>query len=305
MALWQDFNTFSNILKGRKTQSTQQYPAHIGQGNYSWTSNAAGHKQMAKAFGKGKTTGKSRFKGYHDRYGSARTGPNPRQGGYIGLEKKFADSMVTNQTILAADSNMSSLEMDPIDVAHGGANGIGLVAIGTSENQRIGRVQYIYVVQIRGAVHLNPVSDVSAIALEGSKVRIFLVLDRQTNAAQMNSENLFWTAITGAVDAYMESFYDPQYSSRFRVLKKWELHINPQLCPSTSATPTDKYTYAGITRSFNCYLKFKKPLKVQYKSGGTSANITNVIDNSLHIVIVTTRTAGEKVSYMARVRYTD
>ncbi len=236
-------------------------------------------------------------------YGGTRTGGymwNVKKGG---KEMKFHDCMVDARTIAVATSSMAGLEVDPDDIAvEGCLNTISAQKLGTSEIQRVGRVIYISKVFVRGMVHALT----SATARHnGEKVSLFLVLDRQTNKAQMASEDLFYSvAGTAQPEVFASQMYDPQYSSRFRVLKRVDLIINPT--SGGSVPSTDVPWTLGIMKCFKMAVKFKKPIKVNYFAGGTIASVASIIDNSLHILACTTSSAGDAVlNYVARVRYTD
>lgn len=239
----------------------------------------------------------------HTGYGGTRTGGymwNVKKGG---KEMKFHDCIVDARTIATATNAMAGLELDPDEIAvEGCLNTISAQKLGTSEIQRVGRVIYIHKVFVRGVVH----SLTSATARHnGEKICLWLVLDRQTNRAQMASEDLFYTAAgVGQPDVFINQMYDPQYSSRFRVVKRIDMIINPATAGSVPST--DVPWTLGIMKSFKMSVKFKKPIKVNYFAGGTTADVASIIDNSFHVLGATTSSAGDGViNYVARVRYTD
>ena len=212
---------------------------------------------------------------------------NMRTGGYIGRELKFKDYEAIHTLNQGA---VAGSEVDP-------ATALSLSAIsqGTSESERVGRVAWIKQVLIQGHVNFwNGTSSTEG----GCYAVIWLVLDKQTNGAQLNAEDVFVEPAGVAHTA--DCFQNLQFSDRFRVLKKKIVRSNP---PGLTTNSTDNNFYSRITVPFSIYHKCN--LKQEFKdSTGTIAAMTN---NSLHLIAQISRTANASsdIVYTSRVRFTD
>ena len=130
---------------------------------------------------------------------------NIRTGGYRGLELKFADKEYDANIAVA----VAGSEADPTQ------NCLNGVAQGTTESQRIGRVQFVKSVYIKGHLFFRDATGTGITA--DDYVRLFLVLDKQTNGAQMNAEDFLDDPTNAALD--VDAMQNLQYSDRFQLLK--------------------------------------------------------------------------------------
>lgn len=168
--------------------------------------------------------------------------------------------------------------------------------VGPALNQRIGRKVQIMKIRINGTLSTTaqtgqPQCD------PGAKVRVCLVLDKQTNSASMTAVQLFTPANTG--DNSLHSFQNPDNFGRFQVLKeKFVVMANPSV--GGAAPALDQM---GLKTYFKFNIVFKNPLTVNFNAtnGGT---IADIIDNSLHVLCATDTTAmAPQMAYYARVCY--
>ena len=132
-------------------------------------------------------------------------------------------------------------------------------------------------------------------------VDLLIVLDKQCNGASAASSLLYYTG-GGAtsVDGYSTVYYDPQYSHRFRVLKRVRIML-PSGFPVSNGT---NHIVTGSHRRVRFTIKFKKPLKYDYSS--TSGGVADLNSNNILMFCATTGAAGTvKYYFTARTRYID
>ena len=105
------------------------------------------------------------------------------------------------------------------------------------------------------------------------KVRLMLVQDSQTNAAQMTAAQLMNDA--GAADTTINSYQNPNNFGRFRVLKDKDILIqDPNFTTEYEPGEEPPTGYArtnGLIRNFKFNINFKVLVKVQFNAtnGGT------------------------------------
>lgn len=214
--------------------------------------------------------------------------PNVRTGGYVGIEKKFYDTSKAG-TALVAPSDASGGEVDPT------TGGLNTVAQGDGESNRDGRSMVMHSIHINGTIFGNAQTNQSTGDQPGHVV-VALVLDTQTNGAQLNSEDVFQNS---GAQTYLAAspFRNLQYVKRFKVLKKYTMTIDP---------PEMVYDGTNIEQSgwdipFTMNVDLKR-LKVNFSS--TTSAIANIVDNSLHLVAFCSSTdLAPAITYNARLRF--
>ncbi len=213
--------------------------------------------------------------------------PNVRTGGFVGIERKFVDTQTDSDAFATTWATMEDATLDSVSG----------IAQGNGESQRIGRVVTLQSIHIRCVVRrvtleaqTAPIDDVIG--------RIALVLDTQTNAAQMTATDCMDGGQTNDVLA----FRNLQNSTRFRVYwdKKWRLGSNSQ----TNEGVVNSFAIGQSQTAVMYYNKrFKGGIKVKYNSTATDGTISTVADNSLHIIGVGSN-AGALLDMQVRVRFT-
>jgi len=217
----------------------------------------------------------------------ARAITNARIGGYLGIERKFYDTFLQNSNI-NAPSDASAMEKDPATYLCISAPGQG-----DGESNRDGRQITVDSCYVTGAVNWKPASDQADLPA-GAVVAVWLVMDMQTNGAQLNSEDVFENP--GAdTDLAPFVFRDMQYINRFKVLDKALIEF-PPIPGGTDAANTN--STAGCQRAFK--LSYQKPFIVNFI--GTSAGVANVADTSIHVLAAATET-GTEIVYNSRMRF--
>ena len=218
----------------------------------------------------------------------ARFRANPRTGGFLGVERKFVDADLSG--IAFTSNTWSGANLDPAT-----NNQLNPVAQGDGESERDGRNYNMLSIHIKGYVHVDA-SEASVATFPDTLFRIALVLDTQTNGAQLDPTNVFTG--TNAIVA----FRNLQYIKRFKVLK------DIMLCKDATQTNeggTNSFAH-GIWRiPFEIHHEFKTP--VQVNTTGTAATVSVVTDNSLHLIGTALQdgviTANTKIYYNSRLRF--
>lgn len=209
-------------------------------------------------------------------------------------ERKYFDSQCTI-SIPATTTNFASAEADPTTL-----NTLFAPTQGDDFNQRTGRKVQVLSIKIMGHINVSAQADQTA-ADNSSLIRLLLVQDKQTNATQLNSEDVL---TSGDGSLAVNYFQNPAFFGRFRVLKDKRIVIGN---PSMSFDGTN-IEQAGLIRPFKMSIKFRKPVVVHYNStnGGTVADI---VDNSFHVLAGTNNagagTLTPQLNYKVRTTFID
>lgn len=207
-------------------------------------------------------------------------------------ERKYFDSERTAVALPALTTNFASAELDPATL-----NTLFCPTTGDDYNQRTGRKCQVISIKIKGAITCAAQINQTA-ADNGSRVRLIVVMDQQTNAAQLNSEDVI---TSGAGSGAIDMFQNPAFFGRFKVLKDKSMAI---YSPSITYDGTN-LEQSGVVRPFKFNLKFKKPIAVHFNStnGGTVADL---IDNSFHVIGgADDISLAPQIIYKCRVTYLD
>lgn len=239
---------------------------------------------------------------------------NTRIGGLAGIEKKFFDQGVANQTTFAStDLSATGLCVNP-----SGTSCLNNPAQGDGPSNRDGRqiaMQSLYVAGI-----INSISDPNAGSTEvpvTPACSIFIVLDTQNNgsASPPTADNI-WTNPSGSVATCSAPLRNLDNEQRFRVLKRIDFSsadfVSPSIAvPTTTADAgSPLFAAAGAYAKFSCYLKLGG-MMVNYLSGTTTAVQSAIADNAIHIYCLRSDSTegdsnaqGMDISYNARLRFT-
>jgi len=210
--------------------------------------------------------------------------------GFMGIEKKFLDTAKAD-TAVAVAAALTGGEYDP---SAGCTGCLSCPAQGDTEQSRDGKRIVIDSLILKG--YVANAGTASAAIEAASKVFVAVILDTQSNGAQLNSEDVFKN--TGAIDLLnCDPVKNLLFGSRFRILKSQTYDLTPPGAIVASAT----YAANSLRRDFDWYIPFKGGLSVNLNAG-TTADVANVIDNSLHVVAFAT-VAGCTIGYNARIRF--
>ncbi len=207
---------------------------------------------------------------------------NDRTGGFLGLELKFFDTEVTN-TVFSA--TWAALEPATTNLT--------AIAQGDGESNRDGRKYTIKSLHIKGFLE-TAVQESQTAPLSDILVRMVLVHDTQTNGAQLTATQVMDAGGTDDIN----SFRNLQFTKRFRVLHDKTHRI---MRNNTNEGAVNLFASAQTEYPFTINKTFKNGIQVLMS--GTTADIANVTDNSLHLIAITTSTAA-LMNYQCRVRFT-
>ena len=217
-------------------------------------------------------------------------------GVYAQGEMKYFDTERTATSVSNAGTWNTSM-LDPATV-----NTLFAPAVGSAINQRIGREVKVHKIKIRGAVQVTAQSGEST-ADAATQLRLILVQDTQTNAAQMTGNLLMTNAPSAASIGSVNSFQSLANVGRFRVLKdKQFVMMNPNMANDTQAT--GGLVQQGLIKTFKMTYTPKVPISVRFNAtnGGT---IADIVDNSFHVMglAATGADLAPSLAYICRVSY--
>lgn len=217
---------------------------------------------------------------------TAKSSRNTRTGGFLGLENKFVDYERGNYAI---QDSWTGGELDP-----GTPLCLSAVAQGDGASQRDGRKYEVLSVHLQGYIAVDAAEAATA-PHDDILVRLALVVDSQTNAAQLAAENVYDDTLT----LKFNGFRNLQYSSRFRVLKVKKLRL-PVTAAVMSQGAVDLFAHGIVQIPWKMDFTFKVPLAVTCVT--TAATIAAIQDNSIHLVGISTSSLA-KISYTSRCRF--
>lgn len=215
---------------------------------------------------------------------------NARTGGLLGVELKFYDLSYTAD--IAAPDDSTGAEADPATVLCLSAPGQG-----DGASERIGRSIQAHSIAVEGIVRQTNIATGST-SIKPRVVFVALVLDTQTNGAQLNSEDVYTNPLGNAITSVC-CMRNISERGRFRVLAVKRL----------SLTPVGTWNGTNVTAYYpERYFRFYRKLngmEINFKSGG-NAGVANVTDRSLHVLCFSTDASADAPSlyYNSRFRYT-
>lgn len=211
--------------------------------------------------------------------------------GFLGIERKFYDTGLA-ATSLVAGTDQSGGEVDPSATSM-----VSTPAVGDTEQNRDGKQISCLYLQINGSLALGA-QEAVVDPIGGTMAFVAVVLDTQTNGAQMNSEDCFKNTIASAT-LTANPMRNLLFGTRFRILKERMFNLDPKTIAQNAA---NDYSWQGVRKYFKWFIPLGG-LKINFNSG-TTASVANVIDNSIHIIAFTNNTAGvPAISYNARLRF--
>lgn len=225
-------------------------------------------------------------------YSRGRRRQYPARVAVLGVETKFFDTAKV-ATAVAAVAALTGGEYDPALPA--GANCISTPPIGDTEQSRDGKKIVIKNVQIKGHVARDP-GENQIDPAPSTKVFVALVLDTQSNGAALNSEDVYKN-LTAEVTSAVEPTRNLLFANRFRILKTQLFDMD---VPTLAIEGDNLHSWNGQQQCFEWYVD-TKDLLVNFNAGTTS-DIANVIDNSLHVIAFATVT-NCTLAYNARIRF--
>lgn len=221
---------------------------------------------------------------------SMRRGPTARRLASMGIETKFIDTGLVSSALAGAATTING-EQDPTTL-----NTISAIAIGDTESSRDGRTCTLKSVQVKGVIR-EPFLEGVTSPLNENGYFVAVVLDTQSNGAQLNSEDVFDNP-SGSNIVTDQPMRNLQFINRFIVL--WSKSFTrPARDGTVTNLPTAEYNASGVT--FSMYKKLNVPVHFTL----TTAAMAAIADNSLHVISWCRISAvlAPEISYSARVRF--
>jgi len=184
-------------------------------------------------------------------------------------ERKYFDSENAGTAIQTKDDDWTGTEIDPT------ANSLFTPVTGDDFNNRTGRKVRVINMRIKGILFIQSDTNNTAV-LDITAVRLILYMDKQTNGAQAQGENVI---SSGGADDALCMFQNPANFGRFRILKDKYFTL-PQPLVTYDGTNIEQ---GGVEKPFKWNVNFRVPVDVHFNAtnGGT---IADIIDNSFHII---------------------
>lgn len=219
---------------------------------------------------------------------------NMRVAGFLGIENKFFDSSLAPTTI-PAPTDSSGAELDPTTLLC-----LNCPAQGDGPQARDGRKITMQSLQVSGQVVQVPQTAQTA-ADAGTTVAVYVILDTQTNAAQLNSEDVFTNPSANAQLA-TSPFHELENGTRFRTLAKRVFEFEP--LPITGLVAGGTIVQSSQTKKFDFFVDLKG-MEVNFDKDVTTSVIAAIRDNSIHVVAFSTDAAqpASQLMYNARLRF--
>lgn len=226
------------------------------------------------------------------------------RGAAVSGEMKYVDSVYPAQPIAVVSGDWGGNMADPtttIDLGDGSAvvTPACLCApkVGAGISNRIGKGIKILKVKIRFSI-IIPQQQAQNLADDPPIVRLILVLDQQTNASQMDGDDLMQEGTT-AEDSLL-SFQNVNNFGRFKVLKDRMVALRPAIPMYIN---TGSMVQTGVCYQGKMNYSWKEGLGVRFNAGSTG-QVSDVIDNSLHILCGANNIlSSPRLSYYCRVCY--
>lgn len=219
-------------------------------------------------------------------------------GSIYGSVPKFNDVTDTLTVTAAAGNGADKLDnVSAIDIGTGP----------TDRNAQCVAVKSLYInYEIFLASHTDTAATAATIASKIPDInwQLLVILDRQPNKAALTAA-LIWESPT--------TFLSPlnlDNRKRIKILKKYKGKMN-LAAHSNAAGYSTGVTTALFWRAFastqrKCYMKFKKPMQIEYDTGATTGVIGDIVDNAISIWLMTDRAAADALlscSLYARTRF--
>lgn len=205
-------------------------------------------------------------------------------------ELKYYDTSRAG-AVIAAATDATGGEYDPSATSM-----ISTPAQGDGDQNRDGKLIRIKSVQVKGLLH-RAASEDAANPSAADKVFLAIVVDTQSNAAQMNSEDCF---INPAANVLTNAapLRNLAGNKRFRVLKSEVFDFDAR---TQCVEGSDLFSNAAHSRDFDWFIPCD--MEVNFNTVTPTVNtIASVVDNSIHVIAYSVAGAAT-ISYNARIRF--
>jgi len=190
-------------------------------------------------------------------------------------ENKYFDSAM--DFTIPASTGWTATEADPTAFPVASINCLFAPTQGAAINQRIGREVKVKKIRIKGYMFAAAQANQS-VADNMPLVRLSLVLDKESNATQIQGEQIF---DVGSTTSYITAFQNLDTTGRIQMLK--DKFYNIEVPSITWDSTGNNIEQTGASKFFKMTHTFKTPLTVRFNAanGGTIADIVN---NSFHLI---------------------
>ncbi len=211
---------------------------------------------------------------------------------WLGVESKFYDQKLIGSA-LTATTDATGGEHDPSATIL-----LNTVVQGDGESNRDGRKITMTSIMVEGTITVDPQATQST-GKASANIFIALVLDKKTNGATINSEDVYKN-VGAAAGTAANPFRNLLFAKRFRVLATRRFTIgDPNMTNDTGAT--GGVISNGLVKRFKI---FKNLNGIQTIYSATTETVANITDNSLHLIAYTTSTAlSPQINYSSRLRF--
>ncbi len=215
-------------------------------------------------------------------------GVGPRTGGFTGIERKFYDTSLISGALTAPTDSTGGEHDESATIC------MNTIIQGDGESERDGRKATIQSAFVKGVIKCVKVAN-ATVTVDATKVYVAMVLDTQTNGAQLASELVFKNDSANA-NLAASPMRNMQYTQRFRILDTFEAVLAD---PNISWDGTNM-EQQGILLPFQ--LSSNLTFSTQYSA--STETVANITDNSLHIIAFCSNTGlVPTINYNARVRF--
>lgn len=216
---------------------------------------------------------------------------NVRTGGALGVEKKFYDSSLADKAITST-ANMTGLLCNPSSTVL-----VTTPGVGDGYQQRDGKKIICKYLEVRGCVTIAS-AEAQVFLPVGGSVTIWIILDTQTNGVNLDTEDVFTNphADVEGVPFALRNLVDG--NSRFRILKQKTLNLNRM---SFTQNATNDYSWQGMSIPFKFFIPLNN-MVINFNAG-TTTDVANVLDNSIHIAAGKNVDSTVLMHYNARLRF--
>lgn len=213
----------------------------------------------------------------------------------LGIENKFLDTGAS-ALAMVAPTDCTGGELQP---EFGCTGCLSAPAQGDGESERDGRKIVVTSCFVSGCVGYALSGDNNDVLMTPT-IFVALVMDTQTNATTVNSEDVFSNPNdTSLVNTY--PLRNMSNTSRFRVLAR------KVIGPSFSLANTDGTNTTSVDANDKAFtLSWKGQMVVNFNNTGTTADVSRVVNNSLHLVAFATAVTNVVVpnmNYNCRIRF--
>lgn len=210
-------------------------------------------------------------------------------------ERKYYTTGLASTALVNFDAGTTwaGAELDPTTT-----NCLFAPSTGDDYNNRDGRKVQVLAIKIKGYFRVAAQADATG-SDDAALVRLALVCDKQSNATQLNAEDVFGGIAVASLN--VEQFQNPAFFGRFKVMKdKLFILQNPTM--SWDGTNIEQ---SGLVKPFKMNHKFRKPLIVHF-NGTNGGTVADIIDNSFHLIGGASNIElAPTIAYQVRVTFID